>query len=139
MTLVPLGEAGGRAAWTVTAPDGRAFAVFVVDGEHHVTDALCPHNAGPLEQGWVRDGTTLVCPWHWYRFDLRTGECLTSEDHRLGRYPVVVEGGEYFADVPEPTPPRSWSDILRAHAADRAAHRNAGLEPVGEEADGQRP
>ncbi len=114
--LIPVGEAAGRTAWTVTAPDGRAFAVFLVDGRHHVTDALCPHNAGPLEQGWVRDGPALVCPWHWYRFDLVTGACTTTPQHRLGIYPVVERGGERFADVGAQPVVLSWAQRLRAHA-----------------------
>lgn len=114
--LIPLGDADGRASWTVTAADGRVFAVFLVNGEHHVTDARCPHNNGPLDQGWIRDGTTLVCPWHWYRFDLRTGECATVRLHRLRVYPVVERDGAWFADIGERPAPPSWSELLRAHA-----------------------
>lgn len=62
LMLVALGAAAGREAWTVEAGDGRVLAVFVVNGEHHVTDARCPHNKGPLAEGSIRDGTTLICP-----------------------------------------------------------------------------
>ena len=116
MTPVPLGDAAGRTAWTVTAPDGRAFAVFLVDGAHHVTDALCPHNGGPLVQGWVRDGPALVCPWHWYRFDLVTGACTTTPQYRLGTYPVVDRDGELFAEVGTEPAVLTWAERLRAHA-----------------------
>jgi len=140
--LVPLGEPAGRPVWTVEHA-GRSFAVFDVDGELFVTDARCPHNGGPLDQGWVRDGRTLVCPWHWYRFDLRSGRCETTRDHRLGCYPVVRRDGEYFADIPDPAPRRSWSQILRAHAQEhaesRAAHRNDTLDSPVREAEGRRP
>ena len=69
--LVALGEPTGDAR-VVEADDGRRFAVFPVEGGFRVTDAECPHNRGPLAQGRI-DGQTLVCPWHWYRFDLDTG------------------------------------------------------------------
>ncbi|GAA2547848.1 Rieske (2Fe-2S) protein [Pseudonocardia hydrocarbonoxydans] len=116
MTLVPLGDAEGRDSWVVGAPDGRRFAVFRVDGGLRVTDAVCPHNQGPLDQGWLRDGRVVVCPWHWYRFDLDTGECETTPQHRLGTYPVVEHDGARFADVGAPPAERSWADRLRAHA-----------------------
>ena len=96
MTLVALGASGpdpAGPARVVQADDGRRFAVFAVDGELRVVDAVCPHNQGPLEQGWVRDGTTIVCPWHWYRFDLVTGACATSPRYRLGTYPVLERDG----------------------------------------------
>ena len=116
MTLVPLGGGDGRDAWVVRSGDGRSFAVFRVDDGLRVTDAVCPHNRGPLEQGWLRDGLVVVCPWHWYRFDLDTGECDTAPQHRLGTYPVVVRDGIACADVGEPAAELSWAERLRAHA-----------------------
>lgn len=100
----------------VTGDDGRRFAVFEVDGGYGVTDALCPHNGGPLEQGWLRDGRTVVCPWHWYRYDLDSGACETSPQHVLGVYPVVDLDGVPHADVGEPPVALSWAERLRAHA-----------------------
>ncbi|HEY0359527.1 MAG TPA: Rieske 2Fe-2S domain-containing protein [Mycobacteriales bacterium] len=93
---------------------GHAYAVFVVDGETVVTDEACPHNGGPLSQGKVRDGA-VVCPWHWYRFDLQTGECRTTAQLSLRRYPVVERDGRPHVELPEHRR-RSWSEVLRAHA-----------------------
>ena len=39
-------------------------------------NGVCPHLAGPLLDGEIRDGT-IVCPWHRYRYDLASGECRT--------------------------------------------------------------
>lgn len=112
--LVALGDPGGRTAWTISHDD-RDFAVFVVDGRLRVTDARCPHNGGPLAEGTIREGS-VVCPWHWYRYDLRTGVCHTTTRYDLTCYPVVERGGRLFAEIPEAAPVRSWADILRAHA-----------------------
>ncbi|MET0740757.1 MAG: Rieske 2Fe-2S domain-containing protein [Candidatus Nanopelagicales bacterium] len=114
MTLVALGSPAGRTAWTVT--DGvRRFAVHVVDGTVYVTDAACPHRGGPLAEGRVRDGA-IVCPWHWYAYDLGDGRCRTTDDLTLRTYPVLEVDGELVTDVGEPPPIRTWADILRAHA-----------------------
>lgn len=114
--LVPLGDPGGRDAWVVRSDDGRSFAVFALPDGLRVTDAVCPHNQGPLEQGWVRDGRLVVCPWHWYRFDVDSGECETTPQYRLATYPVVEHGGAPHAEVGEPPAVRSWSQRLRAHS-----------------------
>lgn len=96
---VPLGRADGRTAWSTTAPDGRVLAVFLVDGTYHVTDAACPHNRGPLVQGRIEDGRTLVCPWHKFRYDLHTGACANHHLYDLRIYPVQVRDGEPHADL----------------------------------------
>ncbi|MDQ3733317.1 MAG: Rieske 2Fe-2S domain-containing protein [Actinomycetota bacterium] len=113
-SLVALGDPAGRTAWTITH-DGREFAVFLVDGAVRVTDARCPHNGGPLVEGTIREGT-VVCPWHWYRFDLASGVCLTTTRYDLSCYPVIERDGQLFAEITAAPPTRSWSEILRAHA-----------------------
>jgi nitrite reductase/ring-hydroxylating ferredoxin subunit len=117
--LVALGDPAGRTAWTVSSPDGREFAVFLPDaGSVRVTDAGCPHRGGPMVEGRVADGE-VRCPWHWYRFDLDTGECRTTDAHHLAVYPVLERDGAWFADVGEPAPVLSWSERLRAHAREQ--------------------
>jgi nitrite reductase/ring-hydroxylating ferredoxin subunit len=112
--LVPLGAADGRSRWVV-AHNGRAYAVFVRDGGWTVTDAACPHRGGPLVDGLIRNGA-IVCPWHWYAYDLESGRCRTTRRYSMRTYPVVIRDGERFAEVPVARP-SSWSAVLRARAA----------------------
>lgn len=106
VTLVPLGAPRGRRAWTLKH-NGRNYAVFDLDGELQVTDAACPHNGGPLARGLVRDGI-VTCPLHWYRFELRTGECRTAAALRLRTYRVVSQGGRAYAELPDEVRRPSW-------------------------------
>ena len=112
--LVPLDRPAGQTRWTF-AHAGRSYAVFCVGDALYVTDGACPHNGGPLAEGLVRDGV-VTCPWHWYSYELATGRCRTAAGYELRRYPVVLVGGQPHASLPAPTPARSWSEILRAHA-----------------------
>ncbi len=114
VTLVPLGAARGRRAWTIKH-GGRSYAVFDVNGELEVTDAACPHYGGPLASGVVRDGV-VTCPWHWYSFELRTGECRTSASYRLRKYPVISRDGSAYAELPDEARRLSWSRLLRSLA-----------------------
>jgi nitrite reductase/ring-hydroxylating ferredoxin subunit len=112
--LIPLGDSAGRSRWVVEL-GGRSFLVLDLPDGLVVTDALCPHKHLPLAEGVLRDGA-LVCPGHWYAYDLATGACRTTGDVTLPIYPVVTIDGVRFARVPEPAPALSWSERLRAHA-----------------------
>ncbi len=50
----------------------RAICVAHVDGAVCVLDGTCPHEGGPLGEGTI-EGGKLVCPWHAYAFDVKTG------------------------------------------------------------------
>ena len=113
VTRVPLGDPAGRERWTVTVED-RSYLVLDLGDRLVVTDALCPHKQNPLAEGVLRGGC-LVCPGHWYAFDLATGVCRTAAETALRLHPVVEEEGLLFAEVTI-EPPLSWSERLRAHA-----------------------
>lgn len=74
---------------------GRCLALFRVDDQVYAIGAVCPHRGGPLEEGEL-EGETVVCPWHAYDFNLRTGECGAVPGLRTPTVPVVVEGNEIF-------------------------------------------
>jgi len=52
-----------------------SMALFVCGDEVYALQAFCPHLEAPLFQGSVA-GRTVTCPWHRWRFDLRSGACL---------------------------------------------------------------
>ncbi|MGH7034618.1 MAG: Rieske (2Fe-2S) protein [Stellaceae bacterium] len=56
----------------------------------------CPHARGPLAEG-KRNGDVVICPWHFFRFDLKTGKPPgTTSILELRRYPVKVEENQIF-------------------------------------------
>ena len=55
--------------------DGRAIAVFNVNGAYHAIDDVCTHDGGPLAEGELM-GCEIQCPRHGARFDVRTGRPL---------------------------------------------------------------
>jgi nitrite reductase/ring-hydroxylating ferredoxin subunit len=62
------------------ARDGDAWVAF---------DALCPHALGPLVEGELAEGR-VVCPWHGYAFDVRSGRgCGDASRLRLAPAPRV--------------------------------------------------
>jgi nitrite reductase/ring-hydroxylating ferredoxin subunit len=54
----------------------------LVDGRAYRFVASCPHLGGPLDGAPVEDGC-ISCPWHGYRFDVRTGRSADGRGLRL--------------------------------------------------------
>jgi nitrite reductase/ring-hydroxylating ferredoxin subunit len=79
--------------------NGDAYAICNADGELHVLDGICPHAGGPLGQGALH-GNMLVCPWHAWEFDCRTGALDVDPDYQIPKFPVKVEGDDILIDVP---------------------------------------
>lgn len=50
-----------------------SMSIYVCAGEILASQSFCPHLQGPLFQGTL-SGETVTCPWHQWRFSLRTGE-----------------------------------------------------------------
>lgn len=73
----------------------RFVALFNVDGAVHATDNVCPHAGGPLARGRRGGpcGEIVTCPWHGWRFNVRTGESPDLPGERVCTFPVRVEDG----------------------------------------------
>jgi nitrite reductase (NADH) small subunit len=81
--------------------EGLRIAVFRPrSGGIYATQAACTHREGPLADGLV-GGTTVICPYHAWKFDLTTGLPLLGEGC-LTTYPVhVTETGDIRLTVAE--------------------------------------
>lgn len=58
-----------------------------------VVDSLCPHRGGPLEEGQIVD-ESVVCPWHAWEFDARTGICSRFPHTKLNTYETRIVDGD---------------------------------------------
>ncbi len=75
----------------------RPIAVSHVGGKYFAVDGVCPHAGGPLGQGALH-GHQIVCPWHAWEFDCRTGEC-DFNDTKLRSYPVTFSGDALWIEI----------------------------------------
>jgi nitrite reductase/ring-hydroxylating ferredoxin subunit len=69
--------------------DSGEYRIVSMAGELRALPAICPHRLGPLSTA-DESGTTLRCPWHGYRFDLQTGQCLEPADARCRLRPGPI-------------------------------------------------
>lgn len=71
----------------------KGSSVFALNDE-------CPHMGGPLGEGEV-EGNMIVCPWHFWRFNIETGACSEEDEPGARCYQTAVENGEVFIEIPE--------------------------------------
>lgn len=71
--------------------NGKAVALFNVEGTFHAIDDTCLHRGGPLGEGEL-DGKIVICPWHGWRWDVTTGVNQLNPDVKVKKYEVKVEG-----------------------------------------------
>ncbi len=77
---------------------GVAVCLANLDGELSALDNWCPHRRGPLGQGWI-EGKAVVCPWHSWAFDVKTGEAVYPENERVTVFPLKLEGDAVLIDL----------------------------------------
>ena len=76
------------------------LCVARVGGEIAVLDNICPHQEGPLGQGMVEDGR-VVCPYHGWAFDVKTGAALHDPGEKAHVYESVVKDGGLWVRPPD--------------------------------------
>ena len=76
----------------------KVVCIANVDGACWAVDNVCLHRGGPLGQGVVMDGK-IICPWHGWMWDPKTGEAGHSSSVKIATYPLKVEGDDVLVDV----------------------------------------
>jgi nitrite reductase (NADH) small subunit len=85
--------------WPVQVGELRLAVFDTASGVRAVANQ-CLHVGNPIDDGPV-SGETVTCPWHGWRYDLRTGDHLTVFGRRSGlrTFPVKVDDGVVLVDV----------------------------------------
>jgi nitrite reductase (NADH) small subunit len=103
----------------VMSCDGTEVGVFKVDGELVAWHNTCPHRQGPVCQGRIYrrvlepvagDGTVrelaydenvtnIVCTWHGYEFNLKTGINQGSDKIRLRGVELEEKDGNIYVVI----------------------------------------
>jgi nitrite reductase (NADH) large subunit len=77
---------------------------FASRGEWYVTQNLCPHKQDMvLARGLVGDQANVpkvACPQHKKTFSLQSGECLSGDSLSIKTFPVKVENGTVYVELP---------------------------------------
>ena len=76
----------------------KVICVANVSGTISAMDNVCLHRGGPLGQGEI-EGDKLICPWHGWAWDTKTGEAAHDPTAKVRVYLLKIENGEVMVDV----------------------------------------
>jgi nitrite reductase (NADH) small subunit len=76
----------------------KVICIANVNGEFSAMDNVCLHRGGPLGQGVVEKGK-VVCPWHGWVWDPKTGQAVHNPAARVAVYPMKIENGEVWVEI----------------------------------------
>lgn len=66
-------------------------ALFNIGGEFFALENSCPHQGGPIADGWL-EGPLVTCPWHGWCFDVRSGKMSLGDFARVTKFAVRRDG-----------------------------------------------
>ena len=95
---------------------GTEIGVFHWQGNYYAYENLCLHQGGPACEGItmhkveeiIRPDKTyagqrfnmeqehIVCPWHGYEYDMKTGECIPDRSIKLRKFEVVTQDDSVY-------------------------------------------
>lgn len=76
---------------------GHPYRLIKLKDEMLAHSSTCPHMLGPLQDSAVVEGN-VECPWHGYKFNVKTRECTTGQKCKLASAPSVeIEAGKVVA------------------------------------------
>ena len=78
--------------------EGITICLANVNDELSAIDNRCPHRGGPLGAGWI-DGGSVVCPWHSWTFNLKTGIAEYPVHDRVAVFPLRLEGEDVLIEI----------------------------------------
>lgn len=78
--------------------NGTDVALFNVDSEFFAISNTCAHRGGPLGEGFL-ENDVVTCPWHGWRFNVKTGVNPIMPTAKVPSYQVKVEGTDVLVSL----------------------------------------
>ena len=95
--LAPLSELPAPNEAKEISCGDKEICVANVGGQFFALDNTCIHQGGPLGEGVIEKGK-IVCPWHGWAYDLKTGE-LAPGRPGVKAYPLKIENGALLIET----------------------------------------
>lgn len=67
----------------------KRICLIKTEDRWFATQAKCPHAGADLSQGWCKNGK-LICPFHRYEYDLKSGKGAPGQGDYIDTYPLQI-------------------------------------------------
>ena len=78
---------------------GKRICLSLHDNTFYAVQDACTHNGESLSKGQINYLGEIICPWHNYRFDLRSGKACDSSCRDLETYSVKIDETGFFVGI----------------------------------------
>lgn len=68
--------------------NNNPYKLAKLDGQLIAFSTTCPHMLGPLQESEIEKGI-VECPWHGYKFDIRSRKCTSGAKCKLAPAPNI--------------------------------------------------
>ena|ERR1035437_531814 len=92
---LPINEA------TIVKAFGKKYCVAHTKEGFFAVDNSCPHQDGPLGHGYITENNEVICPWHRYQFDLKTGKEIRGVGCYIETYQIEIDDDGIFMLIPK--------------------------------------
>jgi nitrite reductase/ring-hydroxylating ferredoxin subunit len=76
----------------------KEICIANINGTYNAMENTCLHQGGPLSQGVILNGK-LVCPWHGWEWDPKTGKAVHVPNAKVAVYPLKIENGDVLIEI----------------------------------------
>ncbi len=76
----------------------REICIANIHGEFSAMENVCLHQGGPLGQGMI-EKDKVVCPWHGWAWDPKTGEAAHTARAKIAVYALKIENGDVLVEI----------------------------------------
>ncbi len=77
----------------------KRICIVMRTGTLYAVEDKCPHNGESLSKGTVNYLGEVICPWHGYRYDLKTGRESAERCRDLVVYPIDMKSDGVYLGV----------------------------------------
>jgi nitrite reductase/ring-hydroxylating ferredoxin subunit len=85
--------------------DGQALCLVHAPDGFYAIDDKCPHQGLPISKGGICENGQVVCPFHRYAWDLKTGRESRGVEANIRLYPLAEKTDGLFIGM---ATQRSW-------------------------------